>query len=513
MGVCESTNNNISPKKHNIRKSSYIENNTLNTPKKYVNKTIVEYLNNTSLHDHDNTLIIDDNYFSKKELDQYTAELIQENKYSNKQLSNNYYDSLSNNTHYFKKGKILGEGSFGRVYEAFDETKGIMLAIKEIVVSNISISDEKLHNLKAEADLLSKLNHPNIVKFYGVITQENSFKILLELVAGGSIAKMIETYKPFPENILRKYTYQILKGLEYLHVRNIIHRDIKGGNILVNRDGVCKLSDFGGSKQITDELGYKQKNSLKGTPHWMAPEIIKSMEYTRYSDIWALGCTVIEMLTGEPPFSQFRNPMSALYNIMNATEPPQLPDNIKVSSNCKDFIKNCLMIEPTKRYNVKKLLNHPFITNIKKVSKADTKNNQYKTFKNNNNTEYIDNKLKQTIEVKTKILNDIEDINIKDNESINKDIKKQYKETFNNCKNTIECFDVKISINKDDKITNTNKISTNNELNSVNNSNKSIHKKCNKKQSITTINSNEALRSQNQPAQKNKFKRRTLGKS
>ena len=170
-------------------------------------------------------------------------------------------------------------------------------------MNNMS-EEEKKVTIK-EARILEALKHPNIVKFYGVVSEQHSFKILLELVAGGSIAKMIETYKPFPENVLKKYTYQILKGLEYLHIHNVIHRDIKGGNILVDRNGICKLSDFGGSKVITDEIEYHQKNSLKGTPHWMAPEIIKSMEYTRFSDIWALGCTMIEMLTGNPPFSQF----------------------------------------------------------------------------------------------------------------------------------------------------------------------------------------------------------------
>ena len=252
----------------------------------------------------------DDKYFTKEDLIYYKDIINNENfNDKTKDTADNDLIMYSNN---FKKGKLLGEGSFGKVYEAFDDTKGQMIAIKEFKIKLLTekLNKETLQSLKEEASLLSRLNHPNIVKFYGVVSEQHSFKILLELVAGGSIAKMIETYKPFPENVLKKYTYQILKGLEYLHIHNVIHRDIKGGNILVDRNGICKLSDFGGSKVITDEIEYHQKNSLKGTPHWMAPEIIKSMEYTRFSDIWALGCTMIEMLTGNPPFSQFKNPMS-----------------------------------------------------------------------------------------------------------------------------------------------------------------------------------------------------------
>jgi serine/threonine protein kinase len=130
-----------------------------------------------------------------------------------------------------------------------------------------------------------------------------NFRILCRYVffityLGGSVAKVLETYKTLSESIIRKYTLQILEGLEYLHAHNIIHRDIKGANILVDRDGVCKLSDFGGAKIMAEEINLK-KNSFRGTPNWMAPETVKRLEYTRYSDIWSVGCTIIEMLTGK----------------------------------------------------------------------------------------------------------------------------------------------------------------------------------------------------------------------
>jgi serine/threonine protein kinase len=172
---------------------------------------------------------------------------------------------------------------------------------------------EKLKSFEQEIEILSKLHNKNIIKYYGTCRTKETLNIFLEYCIGininypgGSIAKMLEIYGKFKENLIKKYTKQILEGLEYLHAHNIIHRgtirirlDIKGANILVDKEGICKLSDFGGSKIIVEEIEINKQNSFKGTPHWMAPETIKFLETTRYSDIWSLGCTVIEMATGK----------------------------------------------------------------------------------------------------------------------------------------------------------------------------------------------------------------------
>lgn len=178
---------------------------------------------------------------------------------------------------------------------------GKLIAIKEIDLRKInttknSLIENKIASFDKEIKILSSLNHKNIIKYYSTNRTKDEFHIFLEFCIGGSIAKMLETYKRFPENVIRKYTRQILEGLEYLHSHNVIHGDIKGANILVDRDGVCKLSDFGGSR-IIEEIEFQRHYSLKGTPNWMAPETVK-LEYTRFSDIWSLGCTLIEMATG-----------------------------------------------------------------------------------------------------------------------------------------------------------------------------------------------------------------------
>ena len=170
---------------------------------------------------------------------------------------------------------------------------------------------------------------------------------------------MLINYKSFPENIIRKYTKEMLEGLEYLHAHSIIHRDIKGANILVDRDGICKLSDFGGAKIIKEEMELSRNYSMKGTPNWMAPEIIRNNSVSRFSDIWSIGCTVIEMINGVPPWSNIKNQFNVLFHIMNSKSPPEIPKNC--SFNLGNFISCCLKITPNERLNVCQLLRHPFI--------------------------------------------------------------------------------------------------------------------------------------------------------
>jgi serine/threonine protein kinase len=148
-----------------------------------------------------------------------------------------------------------------------------------------------------------------------------------------------------PECLIREYIQQILLAVDYIHTMNIIHRDIKGANILIDSYGVCKLSDFGSAKLIIqNEILY---NSFKGTPNWMAPEVVKNAEYTKFSDIWGIGCTVLEMATGKkianignPPWSDHKSHMSIFNTLVNLEETPELPDSL--SPICRDFVNKCL---------------------------------------------------------------------------------------------------------------------------------------------------------------------------
>lgn len=190
----------------------------------------------------------------------------------------------------FKKTIILGQGSYAKVYLGESEN-GEKLAIKEIELTS---RIEHKNRIIVEIQLLSQLEHINIIKYYDAIVYDNMIDLYLEYCSGGSIAKILEN-KKLDEEEIRDYTEQILNGLNYLHSINIVHRDIKGANILLDDEGIIKLTDFGSAKQILHDDLY---HSLQGTPNWLAPETIKKGEYSIYSDIWSFGCTIIEMATG-----------------------------------------------------------------------------------------------------------------------------------------------------------------------------------------------------------------------
>lgn len=263
----------------------------------------------------------------------------------------------------WQKGYLLGTGSFGSVYLGLNLDTGELLAVKQVVLDTNSPSSMKaVEALQQEIAILSTLENPNIVRYYGSNVEGSCFNIFLEYVAGGSLSSIIKKFGNLNDKLVlvQKYTKQILLGLQYLHSRQIAHRDIKGANVLVDEKGVIKLSDFGASKSLEGIIG-SACNSLKGTVYYMAPEVIKQSGYGRQADIWSLGCTVLEMLTGRPPWStEFCNEISALYNIAMATEPPPFPPNLE--EEIEDFLMLCFKRNPAERPNATKLLHHKWIT-------------------------------------------------------------------------------------------------------------------------------------------------------
>ncbi|KAI7743560.1 hypothetical protein M8C21_000759 [Ambrosia artemisiifolia] len=268
---------------------------------------------------------------------------------------------LSENSNYqlskWKKGRLLGRGTFGHVYLGFNSEGGQMCAIKEVkVVADDQSSRESLKQLNQEIALLSRLSHPNIVQYYGSELGEETLSVYLEYVSGGSIHKLLQEYGPFREPVIQNYTRQVLCGLAYLHGRNTVHRDIKGANILVDPNGEIKLADFGMAKHITNCTSML---SFKGSPYWMAPEVVMNTNgYNLAVDIWSLGCTVLEMATSKPPWGQYEG-VAAIFKIGNSKDMPEIPNHL--SNNAKSFIKQCLQRDPSLRPTAAKLLEHPFI--------------------------------------------------------------------------------------------------------------------------------------------------------
>ncbi|XP_019094884.1 PREDICTED: mitogen-activated protein kinase kinase kinase ANP1 [Camelina sativa] len=270
----------------------------------------------------------------------------------------------------WRKGQLIGRGAFGTVYMGMNLDSGELLAVKQVLIAANCASKEKtqahIQELEEEVKLLKNLSHPNIVRYLGTVREDDTLNILLEFVPGGSISSLLEKFGPFPESVVRTYTRQLLLGLEYLHNHAIMHRDIKGANILVDNKGCIKLADFGASKQVAELATITGAKSMKGTPYWMAPEVILQTGHSFSADIWSVGCTVIEMVTGKAPWSQQYKEVAAIFFIGTTKSHPPIPDTL--SSDAKDFLLKCLQEVPNLRPTASELLKHPFVTGKHKES-------------------------------------------------------------------------------------------------------------------------------------------------
>lgn len=253
----------------------------------------------------------------------------------------------------WEKGKLLGRGSFGSVYEGIADG-GFFLAVKEVSLLDQGVQGrQSITQLEQEIDLLSKLEHENIVRYLGTEQTESSLYIFLELASKGSLLSLYQQYH-LQDSQVSVYTRQILNGLKYLHDRKVVHRDIKCANILVDTNGTVKLADFGLAKATK----LNDVQSCKGTAFWMAPEVVKrSQGYGLAADIWSLGCTVLELLTGQLPYHPLDG-MQAVYRIGNSIPPP-VPDSL--SKDARDFIHKCLQVNPFSRPTAAQLLDHSFV--------------------------------------------------------------------------------------------------------------------------------------------------------
>jgi len=272
------------------------------------------------------------------------------------------------------KGALIGQGSFGCVYLALHAVTGELLAVKQVETpapgaNNQSDNRKKsmIDALKREISLLRDLRHPNIVQYLGCSSSADYLNIFLEYVPGGSVQTMLNSYGALPEPLVRSFVRQILTGLSYLHNQEIIHRDIKGANILVDNKGTIKISDFGISKKLeaTNILNgannNKNRPSLQGSVFWMAPEVVKQTSYTRKADIWSLGCLVVEMMTGSHPFPDCSQ-LQAIFKIGGGRAVPTIPDN--ASEDAKAFLAQTFEIDHNRRPSADELMLSPFLTPI-----------------------------------------------------------------------------------------------------------------------------------------------------
>ncbi|GCB72473.1 serine/threonine-protein kinase 3/4 [Scyliorhinus torazame] len=253
----------------------------------------------------------------------------------------------------------LGEGSYGSVFKAIHKESGQVVAIKQVPV------ESDLQEIIKEISIMQQCDSPHVVKYYGSYFKNTDLWIVMEYCGAGSVSDLIRIRnKTLTEDEIATILHSTLKGLEYLHFMRKIHRDIKAGNILLNNEGHAKLADFGVAGQLTDTMA--KRNTVIGTPFWMAPEVIQEIGYNCVADIWSLGISAIEMAEGKPPYADI-HPMRAIFMIPT-NPPPTFRKPELWTDEFTDFVKQCLVKNPEQRAAATQLLQHPFIKSAKPVS-------------------------------------------------------------------------------------------------------------------------------------------------
>eukprot|EP01122_Echinamoeba_exundans_P008157 TRINITY_DN2656_c0_g2_i2.p1 TRINITY_DN2656_c0_g2~~TRINITY_DN2656_c0_g2_i2.p1 ORF type:complete len:598 (+),score=87.74 TRINITY_DN2656_c0_g2_i2:29-1795(+) len=263
-------------------------------------------------------------------------------------------------------GEVIGKGAAAEVHKAVNEETGQTVAIKKM--RKVGMKAEQAAAVAQEIELTKELKHPNVVDVIGSMEDKNCIYLILEYVDGGSLQTLMKEFGPFPPDLAAVHVTQVLRGLVFLHSHGVIHRDIKAANLLISHDGIVKLADFGVSAKLKTET--EKRYTVVGTPYWMAPEVITMSGQTFKSDIWSLGCTVLELLSGHPPYWDV-DPMRAMFCIVQDGSPP-IPENLP--QEVKDFLLRCFVKDPAKRASAEELLEMPWITqNAHLVSLAGAK--------------------------------------------------------------------------------------------------------------------------------------------
>ena len=270
----------------------------------------------------------------------------------------------------------IGHGAFGSVYKAIHKSTNKLYAIKIIDYSkdnnkdNNNMINYNYLSIQQETSLMKLINKSNyIVKYYGSYfsRKSNTLWLILEYCSSGSaIDLMLSMDRTFSEVEVATIMEMVLHGLILIHSKQLIHRDIKGANILLSEDGYAKLGDFGVGAQL---LSQKYRKSKKGSPYWMSPQVASNLKYDFKTDIWSLGITCIELVEGEPPFSDLK-PKMVMEKI--SKNPPRVDEIIDFNEHTyefKSFIEHCLEVDPNKRYSAEELLKHEFITKFSKGRK------------------------------------------------------------------------------------------------------------------------------------------------
>ncbi|CAM9983082.1 unnamed protein product [Ascophyllum nodosum] len=251
---------------------------------------------------------------------------------------------------YYTDMRKLGQGASGTVFVGTDVRTGQRCALKFCPVA-------EMEDLKNEIGMQCLSKHPNIVTVREAFVTKTEVVIAMDYMEGGSLTETLGTTVDFTESYIAYVCREILKALAFMHHQFRLHRDIKSDNVLVDLEGKIKLADFGFAAALTAEQD--KRASVVGTPYWMAPEIIKGLQYDGKVDVWSMGITALEMAEGEPPLLH-EPPLRALL-LISINPSPRLKQPDKWSMGFTHFLSSSLDVEVENRYTAEQLLQHPFI--------------------------------------------------------------------------------------------------------------------------------------------------------
>uniref|UniRef100_A0A7M4FPX9 non-specific serine/threonine protein kinase n=1 Tax=Crocodylus porosus TaxID=8502 RepID=A0A7M4FPX9_CROPO len=248
--------------------------------------------------------------------------------------------------------EVIGEGSFGRVYKGRRKHSAQVVALK--FIPKLGRSEKELRNLQREIEIMRGLHHPNIIQMLDSFETDKEVVVVTDY-AEGELFQILEDDGSLPEEQVQAIAAQLVSALYYLHSHRILHRDMKPQNILLGKGGVIKLCDFGFARAMS--IHTLVLTSIKGTPLYMAPELVQEQPYDHAADLWSMGCILYELLVGAPPF--YTTSIFQLVSLI-VSDPVRWPKSM--SPPCKSFLQGLLMKDPCQRLSWPELLGHPFLT-------------------------------------------------------------------------------------------------------------------------------------------------------